>query len=157
MSELRGNVTVGGTVQRAGETGGRATVPYVRAVSQDDDDHFDDGNARDGRVPLEGVPVVRVLDDVRPRRADQAGLVSSASQQGRRGARLAVLGRRGTAADGHAQELPAAKAVRPGHRDGRVQLGAGRVARVFAHVRPQGTADEARVLLSERGQQTGAP
>lgn len=110
--------------------------------------------------------MVRVLDHVRPGRADQAGRVSVAPQQehlavvvrsGRRGGRLAVFLRAGTAVDEHAKELHAAEAVHPGRRLGRVQLGAGRVARVFAHVRPQGTADEASVLLSERGRQTGAP
>lgn len=42
VPEQRGGNTGGGKVRRAGETGGRATVPDVRAVSQDDYDYYDD-------------------------------------------------------------------------------------------------------------------
>lgn len=86
-------------------------------------------------------------------------------EQGHSGGRCAVRGDRRSAA-GHAQSVRSAAAVRFGHiggrdrvcrRSGRLRLDAGRVARLFAHVRQERAASAAGVLLPEKGGQKSAP
>lgn len=99
MPEQRGRVTGGRPVRRAGETGGRATVPDVRAV---------------------------------------------------RGARGAGGGDHDDRA--HGRTVWPAPNVRRGRP---LRLVAGRVARVLAHVRQEGPADETGVLPSQGHRQKG--
>jgi len=151
----RGRVAAGRAVQRraGGETGGRAAVPGGRAVSQ-----TAAGGGR--RVPVEGVArVVAVLDDVRPGSAEPVGelpalrgLVAARAAGGRR----AVLVRGGTAARVPAAARPTA-GLRGRRGSRRLRLAAGRVARVFARVRQEGPADEARVLFRPGRGQEGEP
>lgn len=157
----RGRVAAGRAVQRrTGETGGRPALPGGYAVSQ--------AAAGGRRLPVEGVAhVVAVLDNVRPGRAEPVGelpalqgLVAARAAGGRR----AVLVRGGTAARVPEAVRPTAglrgrrrRGGRPGRRGFRFRLAAGRVARVFARVRQEGPADEARVLFQPGGVQEGEP
>lgn len=156
----RGRAAAGRSVRRAVETGGRATVPRGRAVRRRTPAAAGGGGQR---VPVEGVAgVVAVLDDVRPGRAEQAGELPAAlrgpAASRAAGAGRAVSVRRGTAA----RRVPAAVRSTAGLRRSprrrvRFRLAAGRVARVFARVRQEGPADEARALLQPRGGQEGEP
>lgn len=177
MPEQRRCNTGGRAVRRSGKTGGRATVQDVRAVRQTcGPGQHDDGAGRDdhtgrGGVQVENVTVVGLFGDVRPGHAEQAGELPTTRRpgtagQGHGGRRPAVRGGRGPTA-GRAETVPATAAVRLGHFGGghsrghdgrrRLRLAAGRVARVFAHVRQEGPADEAGVLLPQGGRQEGAP
>jgi len=184
VPEQRRRHTGGCAVRRTGKTGGRATVPDVRAVRQTDDrgrdhhldHHHDSGHDDDdddgrGGVQMEDVAVVGVFGDVRPGHAEQAGELPAPRRrsggQGHGGRRPEVRSGRGPTA-GRAETVPATAALRVrdvggrhrrrGHGRGRrLRLAAGRVARVFALVRQEGPADEAGVLLPQSGRQEGAP
>lgn len=152
VPEQRGRAAGGCAVRRTGEAGSHATMPGDGTVS---------GCSRVGGhgVPVEDVAVVGVLDHLRPRRAKQArDLPARVRRRDRR--RRALLGRCGSAA-GRTETMQSAAAVRrrPVHferHQQRLRLVTGRVARVFARVRQEGTADAARVMLPEGGRQKSA-
>lgn len=166
MPEQRGHVNGGGTVRRAGQAGGRATVSGVRAV------RFQTV----GGVPVEDVAVGGVFGVLRPGRAEQAGELPAAPrrrrkgttafvEQGHGGGGHALRGGRGPAAR-RTKSVRTAAPVRFGdfgcrdrsrRRSGRLQLDAGRVARLFAHVRQEGPTGETGVLLPEEARQESAP